>query len=56
MKGICVIGSLNTDLVATVESFPKPGESVFGQNFQTFTGGKGAMGNCQAGGRKLNTR
>ncbi|HHV97224.1 MAG TPA: ribokinase [Clostridiaceae bacterium] len=42
MKNICVIGSLNIDLVATVERFPKPGETITGKDFSTFTGGKGA--------------
>lgn len=42
MKKICVIGSLNTDLVTTVENFPKSGETIFGENFKTFPGGKGA--------------
>lgn len=42
MKKLCVIGSLNMDLVTTVDKFPKPGETIFGDTFQTFTGGKGA--------------
>ena len=42
MRNICVIGSLNIDLVATVERFPKPGETITGKDFSTFTGGKGA--------------
>ena len=42
MKELCVIGSLNMDLVTTVGDFPKPGETIFGDSFKTFPGGKGA--------------
>lgn len=42
MKKLCVIGSLNMDLVTTLENFPKPGETIFGDSFKTFPGGKGA--------------
>lgn len=42
MKKLCVIGSLNTDLVAVVERFPRPGETIGGKDFSTFPGGKGA--------------
>lgn len=42
MKNICVIGSLNMDLVATVKCFPRPGETITGKEFGTYTGGKGA--------------
>lgn len=42
MKKICVIGSLNTDLVAVIERFPKPGETIGGLEFGTYPGGKGA--------------
>jgi ribokinase len=42
MKNLCVIGSLNMDLVTTLENFPKPGETIFGNSFKTFPGGKGA--------------
>lgn len=41
MKKICVIGSLNVDLVATVDRFPKPGETITGKEFATYAGGKG---------------
>ena len=41
-KPILVIGSLNMDLVATAERLPRRGETVFGQTFNTFPGGKGA--------------
>lgn len=42
MKKIGVIGSLNMDLVATAERFPRPGETLVGREFRTFPGGKGA--------------
>lgn len=38
---LCVIGSLNTDLVAQLEDFPKPGQTVIGNAFNTTFGGKG---------------
>lgn len=41
MKKICVIGSLNIDLTASVPRFNVLGETIFGTDFQTFTGGKG---------------
>ncbi|MBM3708808.1 MAG: ribokinase [Actinobacteria bacterium] len=42
MKKICVIGSINIDLVATMEHFPVPGEVVVCQKFNEYYGGKGA--------------
>ncbi len=42
MSRYCVAGSINVDLVTLVERFPKPGETIYGESFQTFTGGKGA--------------
>lgn len=42
MKNLCVIGSLNMDLVTSVDNFPKSGETIFGGSFKTFPGGKGA--------------
>ncbi|CUH95941.1 hypothetical protein P22_2029 [Propionispora sp. 2/2-37] len=39
---VLVIGSLNMDLVVTVCQLPQQGETVFGRNFATFPGGKGA--------------
>ncbi|MDI6617811.1 MAG: ribokinase [Clostridiales bacterium] len=49
MKKICVIGSLNMDLVASVERFPEPGETITGKSFNTFPGGKGANQAVAAG-------
>ncbi len=42
MGKILVIGSANVDMTVTVENFPKPGETIFGKNFERFPGGKGA--------------
>lgn len=42
MKKICVIGSLNMDLVAEVVDFPRPGETIKGKSFGMYPGGKGA--------------
>jgi ribokinase len=38
----CVVGSINMDLVAQVDQFPKPGETRTGSAFGTYPGGKGA--------------
>ena len=43
MKGkILVIGSTNTDMTAFCDRMPLPGETVFGNDFVTGPGGKGA--------------
>ncbi len=42
MNKVLVIGSINMDLVAEATEFPAPGETVLGQRFTTFAGGKGA--------------
>ncbi len=39
---IVAVGSVNTDLVVKVKSFPIPGETVYGDDFSTYAGGKGA--------------
>jgi ribokinase len=41
-KPIVVVGSVNLDLVCTGQRIPAPGETVQGDSFQTFHGGKGA--------------
>lgn len=41
-KRIVVVGSCNTDLVIRTSVFPKPGETVMGDDFNIFAGGKGA--------------
>ena len=42
MKPILVIGSSNTDMVIRVSELPRPGQTVAGDDFQIFGGGKGA--------------
>ena len=39
---IVVVGSINLDLVASVERMPRSGETITGQRFATYPGGKGA--------------
>lgn len=51
MARIVVLGSLNTDLVATVRHLPGPGETVLADALQTFPGGKG--GNQAAAAARL---
>jgi ribokinase len=41
-KPIVVVGSINLDLVASADHVPLPGETITGQDFCTFHGGKGA--------------
>ena len=41
-KRIVVVGSVNLDLVCAGKRIPAPGETVSGEKFQTFFGGKGA--------------
>ncbi len=41
-KPIVVVGSVNLDLVCSVERIPTRGETLSGEGFQTFHGGKGA--------------
>src|SRR5688500_11441287 len=39
---ICVVGSINRDLVVQTPVLPAPGQTVLGGPFATFPGGKGA--------------
>ncbi len=39
---VCIIGSINIDLVVAVDRLPAPGETVLGGRFATHDGGKGA--------------
>ena len=39
---VCVVGSLNMDIVVRVPRIPAPGETVLGGHYRTFAGGKGA--------------
>ncbi|MHA7263130.1 ribokinase [Arthrobacter sp. TMN-37] len=40
--GIVVVGSINADLVVTLERHPAPGETVLGRSMTVLPGGKGA--------------
>lgn len=42
MSVISVVGSINTDLVVTANRMPKKGETITGDNFSIYPGGKGA--------------
>ena len=42
MPDILVVGSLNADLVVRAPRFPKPGETISGEDLQVLPGGKGA--------------
>ncbi|HEY3473973.1 MAG TPA: ribokinase [Anaerolineales bacterium] len=42
MADILVVGSLNADLVVRAPRFPKPGETISGEDLQIIPGGKGA--------------
>jgi glucose uptake protein len=41
-KPIVVVGSINLDLVAGADRIPQIGETIIGDSFRTFCGGKGA--------------
>ena len=41
MNKITVIGSISTDFVATTAVLPEMGETVEGENFERYFGGKG---------------
>ena len=40
-RDICVFGSLNVDLTVKMARFHAPGETVTGESFNVYTGGKG---------------
>lgn len=42
MGRVIVVGSLNVDLVTSVEAHPRPGETVLGTGLDRYAGGKGA--------------
>lgn len=42
MKKVAVIGSISTDFVVNTTVIPKEGQTVIGESFDTFFGGKGA--------------
>src|SRR5690625_2301252 len=39
---VCIVGSINMDLTITTEKIPMQGETVLGNDFDTYPGGKGA--------------
>jgi len=39
---VCVVGSINMDLTLTVDKMPEQGETIQGESFATYPGGKGA--------------
>ncbi len=41
-KGVCVLGSINQDVVAVVDKLPQPGETVVARRLTYYPGGKGA--------------
>ena len=41
MSEVCVVGSINLDLMARVERLPAPGETLLGEPVGRFAGGKG---------------
>jgi ribokinase len=49
MPKIFVVGSINRDLVVYVDRLPRPGETIFGDRFQQFPGGKGSNQAVAAG-------
>ena len=46
---IAVVGSANTDLTTFTDRFPRPGETIFGNDFHLGFGGKGANQAVAAG-------
>lgn len=49
MNRLIVLGSLNIDLVTTVDRLPRQGETLVGGDLAVFEGGKGANQACAAG-------
>src|SRR5690606_41464115 len=39
---VCIVGSINIDLVVAADRLPRPGETVLGGRFSVHDGGKGA--------------
>lgn len=40
MNKVCVIGSINMDLVIKVKNMPKEGETILSKSFEKIAGGK----------------
>lgn len=52
MTSVTVLGSLNVDFVVTVDEFPRAGQTVSGNDFAVYSGGKGlnqAIASARAG-------
>ncbi len=46
---LVVLGSINADHILNIEQFPRPGETVIGQQYNVAFGGKGANQAVAAG-------
>jgi ribokinase len=55
MSEICVVGSINMDIVTSVDEYPKRGQTVFGNKVSNSAGGKGANQaiSCSRQGKKV---
>ena len=42
MNRVCVLGSMNMDLVVKVNDIPRVGETILSKSFEKIAGGKGA--------------
>jgi ribokinase len=42
LNKICVLGSINIDIILNVKKMPQVGETIFGENLKNASGGKGA--------------
>ena len=42
MNKVCVLGSINMDLVVKVNEIPRIGETILSKSFEKIAGGKGA--------------
>lgn len=42
MANVCIVGSINMDLTVTTTVVPQQGETVLGESYATYPGGKGA--------------
>lgn len=42
MNKVCILGSINIDIIINVKKMPQVGETIFGENLKNASGGKGA--------------
>jgi ribokinase len=42
LNRVCILGSINIDLILNVKKMPQVGETIFGENLKNASGGKGA--------------